>query len=252
MTKQVWIGRQGERLGPYTEDEVRAWLRDRTYRPDELGWYEGMTEWRPLGELFPDARPEPGPATAPPSPPPFLGITDVAEPLYAGFWLRFAAWVIDYLILLVPFTVIALSMGLAGAASHFMDVVGSDRVNAMSGYVAALRPISLATTIAGFIYYAAFECSKWQATPGKLAVGLRVTDMQGERLSFGRSIGRNAVRLVNVVIWLIPMICYLVAAWTERKQGVHDMLAGTLVLQGRVGEVAAAAPPYNGGGSFNA
>ncbi len=57
---QVWIGRNGERFGPYTDDEVRQWLRDGTCRPEELGWHEGMTDWRPLGELFPDERPAAG------------------------------------------------------------------------------------------------------------------------------------------------------------------------------------------------
>ena len=67
---QVWIGRNGERFGPYPDDEIRQWLRDGTCRPEELGWYEGMTDWRPLGELFPEDRPAtPPPGAAPPPPP---------------------------------------------------------------------------------------------------------------------------------------------------------------------------------------
>ena len=66
---QVWIGRNGERFGPYTDDEIRQWLRDGTCRPDELGWYDGMVDWRPLGELFPEERPVAAADGVPPMPP---------------------------------------------------------------------------------------------------------------------------------------------------------------------------------------
>lgn len=250
---QVWIGRNGERFGPYSDDDVRQGLRDGTYRPDELGWYDGMTDWRPLGELFPDARPMPG--TAPPmpaSPPPFLGVTDVAEPEYAGFWLRFGAWVIDYMILMVPFTIISLSMGLGPAMTSFLAQMEHDKAAAMAAYAVAIRPISVVLMILGFVYYVAFECSKWQATPGKLAVGIRVTDIQGGRLSVGRAAGRNAVRLLNLLTALVPMVFYIVAAFTQRKQGVHDLMASTYVLMGRTGAAPGPAPRTGGQGTFDA
>jgi uncharacterized RDD family membrane protein YckC len=245
---QVWIGRNGERFGPYPESEVRAWLRDGTCRPDELGWYEGMTDWRPLGELFPDERP----ATAthvPPPPPPFMGVHDtVVAPEYAGFWLRFGAWVIDYLILAVPSTIVAFMMGMPAMMSAFLTEMQHDRTAAFTAYMEAIRPVSYVILVIGFLYYVAFEASGWQATPGKRAVGIRVTGLDGERISWARSAGRNAIRLVNAVSSLVPFVFYVTAAFTERKQGVHDMLARTYVVTGRTATVRDAPAPRPGAG----
>lgn len=256
---QVWIGRNGERFGPYTDDEIRQWLRDGTCRLDELGWYDGMVDWRPLGELFPEERPAAaadGVPPMPPSPPPFLGVTDVATPEYAGFWLRFGAWVIDYLILIVPFTIISLSMGLGAVMTTVMDQMKTDQVAALEAYATAVLPITYVLMVIGFIYYTLFEASKWQATPGKMAVGIRVTDTDGQRISIARSAGRNAVRLTNVLRFPVPLplICYVVAAFTERKQGVHDLLAHTYVLMGRADQVTAStvAPSSGENGRFDA
>lgn len=248
---QVWIGRNGERFGPYTDDEVRGWLRDGTCRPEELGWYEGMTDWRPLGELFPDDRPAPG--VVPPPPPPFMGISDAAvEPEYAGFWLRFGAWVIDYIILMVPFTVISLMMGLGTVMSSLLAQMEHDQAGAIATYAEAVRPISYVLLLIGFAYYAFFESSKWQATPGKLACGIRVIDTDGQRLTIGRAAARNAVRLVNALTFLVPMVFYVVAAFTQRKQGVHDLLASTYVVMGRADKAPAPAPRSGANGSFDA
>jgi uncharacterized RDD family membrane protein YckC len=256
---QVWIGRNGERFGPYTDDEIRQWLRDGTCLPDELGWYDGMVDWRPLGELFPEERPvaaADGVPPMPPSPPPFLGVTDVATPEYAGFWLRFGAWVIDYLILIVPFTIISLGMGLSTIAGAFLEQMKTDQVAAFEAYATAMLPITYVLMVIGFVYYTLFEASKWQATPGKMAVGIRVTDTDGQRISIARSAGRNAVRLTNVLRFPVPLplICYVVAAFTERKQGVHDLLARTYVLTGRADQISApiVAPGSGENGRFDA
>lgn len=248
---QVWIGRNGERFGPYTDDDIRQWLRDGTCRPEELGWYEGMSDWRPLGELFPDDRPAPG--VVPPPPPPFMGIHEAAlEPEYAGFWLRFGAWVIDYIILMVPFTVISLMMGLGSLMASMMAQFEHDQAGAIKAYAEAVQPISYVLLIIGFAYYAFFESSKWQATPGKLACGIRVTDASGQRITIGRAAGRNAVRLFNALTLLVPMVFYVVAAFTERKQGIHDLLASTYVVLGRADKTAVQAPRTGTNGSFDA
>jgi uncharacterized RDD family membrane protein YckC len=65
---------------------------------------------------------------------------------------------------------------------------------------------------------------------GKLAMGIRVTDLEGRRISFWRAVGRYAAKIVSAMILLIG---FLMVAWTRRKQGLHDMLANTLVLNGR-------------------
>ncbi|MET0617496.1 MAG: RDD family protein [Luteibacter sp.] len=251
---QVWIGRNGERFGPYADGEVRQGLRDGTWRPEELGWHEGTTDWRPLGELFPDDRPAPG-AVPPPPPPPFMGIHESAVvPEYAGFWLRFGAWVIDYIILMIPLTIIGMTMGLTTAMVQFAEQMKTDQAGAFEAYAAALQPFTYVSIVVGFIYYTVFEASRWQATPGKMAVSIRVTGTDGQRISLARSAGRNVVRLTNVlrIVVPLPLICYVVAAFTQRKQGIHDLLASTYVLTGRADKAAAPAPRGGAGGTLDA
>jgi uncharacterized RDD family membrane protein YckC len=237
---EVWIGRDGERHGPYTDGDIRQWLRSGQVSRDDLGWYEGLADWQPLSMLFPDdVRNSVPPAfsTSPAAPLPSTTILALED--YSGFWKRFAAWVIDYLILLIPMSIIALNMGATAAFEHLITALqsGTAATTAAAEYVASARPATLIALVVGYIYYVIFECSKWQATPGKLALGLRVTDLEGGRLSLGRSLVRNAVRLVNALSALIPLICYLAVAWTPRKQGFHDMIAKTLVLNGSAAKV---------------
>ncbi|KAF1005672.1 MAG: hypothetical protein GAK28_03154 [Luteibacter sp.] len=247
---QVWIGRNGERFGPYTEDDVRQWLRDGTCRADELGWYEGMTDWRPLDELFPDARPEPATsATPPPVPPFFAAVNEEVQPEYATFWTRVGAWIIDYLILMVPFTVVSIVMGVGGMATELLRNVESNQTAAIAAYAEAVRPVGYIFAAIGFIYYTLFESSKWQATPGKMAVGIRVTDTAGKRVSMARAAGRNAIRLVNAMGAFVPFVFYIVTAFTQRKQGVHDLLASTYVLVGRADKQPVAEPAPRQGGT---
>jgi uncharacterized RDD family membrane protein YckC len=130
---------------------------------------------------------------------------------------------------------------------------GADMGNAIRDYAESTQGANIAVTVIGFLYYTLFECSKWQATPGKLALRLRVTDLQGNGLTIGRAAARNAVRLTNVITGLIPFVCYLAVAWTQRKQGLHDLLAHALVLNGRAGESQPIKPRNDSGhGSFNA
>lgn len=254
---EVWIGRDGERHGPYTEVEVRQWLRSGQVSASDLGWYEGMADWQPLSSLFPEElqrEQEAAPTSSSVPPLPQAGAVPI-EADYAGFWQRFGAWVIDLVVLAVPSSIAFYAMGGMTAYEHLLGQLqaGADMSNAVRDYAEATQGASVAVTVMGFLYYTLFECSKWQATPGKLALRLRVTDVQGQGISLSRSATRNAVRLTNIVTGLIPFVCYLAVAWTQRKQGLHDLLAHTLVLNGRPKEAVAARPPSQGDqGSFNA
>ena len=79
-----------------------------------------------------------------------------------------------------------------------------------------------------WIYEAAMESSSRQATLGKMAVGLKVTDEQGQRISFGRATGRYFSKIISSMILFIG---YIMVGFTARKQGLHDMIAGTLVTR---------------------
>jgi len=77
-------------------------------------------------------------------------------------------------------------------------------------------------------YFALFESARWQATPGKMVFGLTVTTADGDRLSIMRGFGRTLSRLVAGLLTL--QIGYMIAAFTQKKQGLHDLLAGTVVV----------------------
>ncbi|MGA9497765.1 MAG: RDD family protein, partial [Terriglobales bacterium] len=85
---------------------------------------------------------------------------------------------------------------------------------------------AIALIFSSWLYEAFMESSSYQATLGKMIFGMKVTDLYGNRISFGRATGRHFAK------WLSGMILgigYIMVAFTERKQGLHDLLAGTLV-----------------------
>ncbi|MBE1160116.1 RDD family protein [Dyella acidiphila] len=237
---EVWIGRQGERHGPYQEEQIKEWLRSGQLSREDLGWYDGLADWQPLSVLFPLEKPTPPPATesiyAPPSPPPQPVSTGLLD--YAGFWQRFGAWVIDVIVLTIPSMIAMYALGGMDAYKHLLEQVqaGSDLANALRQYGEATESSQVASLVITFLYYVFFEASKFQATPGKLALRLRVTDLRGQRVSIARAAARNVVRLAGLIFGLIPIICYLAVAWTQRKQGLHDLMASTYVLNGSVRE----------------
>ena len=230
---EIWIGRDGERYGPYQRTEIQQWLVSGQLSVNDLAWHEGLTDWQPLVTLFPDLTPSTPPPLHHPSPgikPPETFISGH----YAGFWQRVSAWMIDYIILIIPMSIVFVSTGSNAAFERMMTAInhGTTVAVAMTGYIQEVRPATLIALLIGFIYYVLFECSTWQATPGKRALNLRVTDQHGHRLSLGRAMTRNSIRLLNVISALLPFICYIAMLWSKRKQGLHDMLADTLVLQG--------------------
>ena len=236
---EVWIGRQGERHGPYQEEQIKEWLRSGQLSRDDLGWYDGLADWQPLSVLFPMEKPTPPPAPDIYAPPPQQQPQVSAAAFdYAGFWQRFGAWIIDLIILTIPSMLIMYFLGGMEAYKHFLDQVqaGGDMSAALREYGTATEGSQIASLVITFVYYAFCEASKWQATPGKLALRLRVTDIHGQRLTLPRAAARNIVRLAGLIFGLIPIVCYLAVAWTQRKQGLHDLMASTLVLNGTVQE----------------
>ena len=79
-----------------------------------------------------------------------------------------------------------------------------------------------------WLYYAVLTSSSWQATVGKKVLGLKVVDENGDRISFGRATGRYFAKIPSA---LILCIGFLMVAWTNRKRGLHDMIANTLVVK---------------------
>ena len=91
-----------------------------------------------------------------------------------------------------------------------------------------LLKITIIRTILHWLYFALMESSTWQGTLGKKALGLEVTDLEGRRISFGRATGRFFAKIISA---LILWIGFIMAGFTEKKQALHDMIAGTLVIR---------------------
>lgn len=257
---EVWIGRDGERHGPYREEDVRQWLRDGQVSRDDLGWYEGLADWQPLSTLFPEElRSAPPAAAAAATPPPMASAlpqtTAASLEDYAGFWKRVGAYILDSILLYIPLRLVGIPFGLSAAEDAMQKSllgVSSDpqaMLQIYEGFYHDMRLYFLLTTLLTWLYFAFCESSAWQATIGKLALGIRVTDLQGARISFPRALGRYAGKYLSA---LILCIGFLMVAFTRRKQGLHDMLANTLVLNGRASELKPSSRPSNGSGSFNA
>ena len=80
-----------------------------------------------------------------------------------------------------------------------------------------------------WLYFAGMESSARQATVGKSVMALRVTNGEGQRISFGHATGRFFAKIVS---GMVPLgIGYIMAGFTEKKQALHDLIAGTLVLK---------------------
>jgi uncharacterized RDD family membrane protein YckC len=152
---------------------------------------------------------------------------------YAGFWLRFVAYLIDAIVLgifAVPILIgAAMLLGLGTTLMdipHHREPFDNGFPPAIAGFIALCGLIGIVGT---WLYHALLESSEWQATLGKRIMGLEVTDLAGARVTVGRATGRHFAKLIT---GLIPLgIGYILAGFTEKRQALHDMLASCLVLR---------------------
>lgn len=144
----------------------------------------------------------------------------VAMTLHAGFWRRVAAYIIDWLIIAPVLVVLEFAWFFPA-----IEAFGHGNGAFPFGRLALFYLLAIAWP---WLYHAACESSRWQATPGKLALGLRVTDEYGQRIGFGRATGRHFGKIVS---GLIMDVGYMMAGFTARKQGLHDMMAGCCVVR---------------------
>jgi uncharacterized RDD family membrane protein YckC len=245
----------GEQRGPVSEAALRQMLQGGQVGPDDLVWREGMSQWaaaRAQPELLggqQPAAPQPS-AYAPPayaqqggypqqgyaSPgggggyapaaagyPPVQTLGYAPQVTYAGFWLRFVAAIIDGIIVNVIAMVggfivgVIVGIAVAGFGGSRGDV---QILSQLLGYGVGI--------LVGWLYHASMESSAKQASLGKMALGLRVTDLDGNRISFARATGRHFGKFISAFILLIG---YIMAGFTERKQALHDIMANCLVLR---------------------
>jgi uncharacterized RDD family membrane protein YckC len=141
-----------------------------------------------------------------------------------GFWWRFLAYIIDGILLNIIMSVWGSIMGVGFLS---MAGMGLDEPSVSSGMLALTMIVSF---LINWLYFAVLESSNLQGTLGKRAVGLIVTDNNGTRISFLRATGRYFAKILSS---LILFIGFIMVAFTDRKRGLHDMIAGTLVYKTR-------------------
>lgn len=161
---------------------------------------------------------------------PLAGEATPATPTtqYAGFWRRFVAYLIDNLILAVPNAILSVIYGLQLLSLFDLSDGGVDfDFGQIGALIASAIWLAALSFLLQLLYYALFESSRLQATPGKMALGIVVTDLSGKRISFARALGRNMGKIISSFILCIG---YIMAGLTARKQALHDMMAECLVV----------------------
>lgn len=143
-----------------------------------------------------------------------LASEPVRGDVYGGFWRRGVAGLVDALIL-IPLALLLDATLLALGMSAWLDLL-------LLGLASKLTYYLLSAT-----YYAVFESSAMRATPGKRLLGMAVVDENGDRLGIGQAYGREFAKLISIL--LLGIGVFMIAV-TARRQGLHDKLAGTRVV----------------------
>lgn len=148
---------------------------------------------------------------------------------YAGFWKRFVAYIIDKIIISFASLIIIIPcISLIGLGA-LNGIEEESSPGLLIAFIGAYAIVIFLITAGEWLYYAIMETKKG-ATLGKMAIGISVTDMAGNRISFGRATGRYFGKLLS---GLILFIGYIMAGFTQQKQALHDILAGCLVVNNR-------------------
>jgi uncharacterized RDD family membrane protein YckC len=187
---------------------------------------------QPTSAVTPVASAPARPASALPSPYAPPALAPIPPSPYAGFWLRVVAFLIDRVLLAIACGVLA-SIGLAIVGVEYFRTMfqgmNGDNPAIPVAFISTIFFLLLVILLLSWIYEAGMEGSKHQATLGKMALGLFVTDLQGRPLSFAHASGRFFAAFITR---LIPFgIGYAMAGFTEKKQALHDMIASCLVLR---------------------
>lgn len=143
---------------------------------------------------------------------------------FAGFWKRFLAYMIDYFILNSVGTIIGLfigiPLGIFGAASGLTE---DEMTFFLFGVYVIILPFSI---LLGLLYYGICESSKMEGTIGKYALGIKVINKDGSKISFWKAVGRAFAMTISLFTFGVG---WIMIAFTDKKQALHDMVAGCYV-----------------------
>jgi len=198
MERSWYYAEAGQQAGPVPEQDLQSMIRNGRLPPDVMVWTEGYAQWVPASWVFKEAYVDP-----------FRG--------YAGFWKRFAAFFIDSIIINTVIFFAAVVFGILYGLV-FQTAKGVEVLGGLLGFAIY------------WLYFALFESSQAQATPGKMLLGIKVTDANENRVSFARASGRFFAKFISSMF-----LCagYVITAFTQKKQALHDILADCLVMEKR-------------------
>jgi len=270
-----WYYAEGQQQrGPVSEQELADLVQGGVVKADTLIWREGMANWQPYGQVKPaavaGAAPPPVGIPVPEDAvvcsqcgkmfgrdeavrfgdawvcaackPIYLqrlkeGVAVPSTLEYAGFWIRFAAKLLDGLILGVvvalPFMVLAFVIGFRAAQGNIGANASGDAVFGATNPPLFMNFIGLFAQlvfIGVHVVYSTFFLGKYGATPGKMVCRIKVVDAYGAKITYGRAFGRSCAEILSRVICGIG---YIIAAFDGQKRALHDHICNTRVVQNR-------------------
>jgi uncharacterized RDD family membrane protein YckC len=205
-----WLSNNdGRTTGPHELHEIRGMSARGELSPEAKLCVEGGSAWQPVSLLIGT------PPTAPTTP---ADGVDGTFSGYGGFLKRFAAAIVDGFIGLVANFVVAFTFGMIMGLSGNAD---PEALELMGNFIAIAVQ---------WLYSALMESSPLQATVGKMALGIKVTDLEGRRIGFGRATGRHFGKFVSAIVLFVG---FIMVAFTARRQALHDIMADCLVVNRR-------------------
>jgi uncharacterized RDD family membrane protein YckC len=163
------------------------------------------------------------------APPPPAYVPAAASP-YGGFWIRLLAHIIDHIVVSViagPLYFILIFPSVMRIMNE-AEQNGEPSPEVVASIVGSMAIFIAIVFFGQWLYEALLTSSSWQGTIGKRVLRLKVTDENGNRIGFGRSTGRFFAKIIS---GLIMWIGFIMIGFTDKKRGLHDMIAGTLVMK---------------------
>jgi uncharacterized RDD family membrane protein YckC len=181
----------------------------------------------PQGAAYPAAAAAAYPAAASPA---YPAVPVLPEGYYGGFWIRVAAYLIDHVLLgivVAPFYFILIFPSVLRIIQQAQEN-SEPSPEVFASMFGAIFMFAGAAFIGNWLYEALLTSSSWQATVGKRILRLKVTDDQGNRISFARATGRFFAKILSGMVMYVG---FIMVAFMERKRGLHDVMCGTQVLR---------------------
>ncbi len=145
------------------------------------------------------------------------------NPQYIGFWYRVLAYIIDGFLINIAAGIIGLFVGFVFGFLMALNGMSEADIEAVAGLLGGVIGL-----LVGWLWFAISESSSWQASLGKKILGFKVVDANGQRLTFGRATGRYFVKILSGILLCIG---FIMVAFTQKKQGLHDKIANTYVVK---------------------